>query len=248
MIPLTEKHKPVTLDSFAGLNRPKAILSRFASDPGPSAWLFLGPSGTGKTTMALALAELIGGELHHVPSKTCDLKTVNEVVEKCHYYPWSGKWHFVLVDEADQMSRAAQLALLSKLDSTAAPPNTIFFFTANDTELLEDRFLSRCRTLRFDKPESAEIESFLSHVWESESSDPTPDMAQLRYEANGNLRSALMLLEMELIAPTPRKSQPAPKPVVAENAPEPPPTPPAPSARKLSWGEQLWANGQKARA
>src|SRR6185312_4425936 len=139
---------------------------------------------------------------------------VNEVVEKCHYCPWSGKWHFVLVDEADQMSRAAQLALLSKLDSTAAPPNTIFFFTANDTELLEDRFLSRCRTLKFDKPESAEVESFLGRVWESESSEPAPDFAQLRYEANGNVRSALMLLEMELIAPTPRKVAPIAKPAV----------------------------------
>jgi replication factor C small subunit len=243
MIPLTEKHKPVNLGGFAGLDRPRAILSRFASDPGPSAWLFLGPSGTGKTTMALALAEMIGGELHHIPSKTCDLKTVNEIVEKCHYYPWSGKWHFVLVDEADQMSRAAQLALLSKLDSTAAPPNTIFFFTANETELLEDRFLSRCRTLKFEKPDSAAIEDFLRGVWETESDTALPDLAAIRYEAKGNLRSALMLLELELLCPTPAKEQPTPKPMAIEVIPEPPAPPPA-QPRQLSWGEKLWASGQ----
>jgi len=42
-------------------------------------------------------------------------------------------------DEADRMSKAAQLHLLSKLDATAFPPNTIFIFTANATDGLEDR-------------------------------------------------------------------------------------------------------------
>ena len=40
----------------------------------------------------------------------------------------------MLVDEADRMTPAAQLALLSKLDATAIPPNTIFIFTCNETD------------------------------------------------------------------------------------------------------------------
>jgi hypothetical protein len=47
------------------------------------------------------------------------------------------------------MTNAAQLALPSKLDSTDAVPNTIWIFTANDTERLERRFLSRCKLLEF---------------------------------------------------------------------------------------------------
>lgn len=239
MIALTEKYKPVRLEQFAGLARPKAILARFAADPGSSAWLFLGPSGVGKTTAALALCEQLGAELHHIPSKLCDLATVEDVVRKCHYMPWAGQWHFVLVDEADQMSHAAQLAFLSKLDSTAAPPNTIFVFTANAKDALEDRFISRCRTIKFEKPEAAEIREYLAGVWAKESDAPAPDLAELDYEANGNIRSALNLLEMELICPRPRK--PAPEPVATE------PTPVvevqvkryAPPARK-SWGQDLY--------
>ncbi len=199
MIALTEKYRPATLNAFAGLRRPKAILSRFIADPGPCAWLFLGPSGVGKTTVALAMQQAIGGELHHIPSKECDLKTVQEVCDKCHYYPWSGKWHFVLVDEADQMSRAAQLAFLSKLDSTAAPPNTIFVFTANSTDLLEDRFLSRVRTLPFDSPDAGDLYSFLGTVAQSEGCKAELDYQIIGRDSKGNVRSALMLLEMEIM-------------------------------------------------
>lgn len=60
-----------------------------------------------------------------------------------------GGFHVVLADEADQMTNAAQLALLSKLDSTDPAPNTIWIFTANDTQRLERRFLSRCKLLEF---------------------------------------------------------------------------------------------------
>lgn len=128
---LVEKYKPTRLVDFIGLERAKAILLKFAANPYPSAWLFLGPSGLGKTTMALALADELHAEVHHVASKSCDMETVNDICHKCHYVPLAGRWHCVIVDEADQMSHAAQLAFLSKLDTTAAPPDTIFLFTAN---------------------------------------------------------------------------------------------------------------------
>ena len=131
---LVEAYKPLAIDGFVGLAKPKAILRRVADTPYESAWLFLGPSGTGKTTMALAFADTVGAEVHHIASKACDLETVNEVVRKCWYQPMFNAWHVVIVDEADQMSKPAQLAFLSKLDTTAMPPKTIFVFTANDTK------------------------------------------------------------------------------------------------------------------
>lgn len=118
---LVEKYKPSKIDGFAGLAKPRAILKAIAANPYDSAWLFLGPSGIGKTTMTLAFADEVGAELHHIPAKQCDLATVQDVVQACHYVPFFGKWHLVLVDEADQMTKPAQLAFLSKLDTTAAP-------------------------------------------------------------------------------------------------------------------------------
>ena len=66
--PLAEKYRPRAISDFVGLERPKKIVSQFAASPYQSAWLFVGPPGVGKTSMALALAAQIGAEIHHIPS------------------------------------------------------------------------------------------------------------------------------------------------------------------------------------
>jgi DNA polymerase III gamma/tau subunit/predicted DNA-binding transcriptional regulator AlpA len=197
---LVDKYQPKTLSAFAGLDRTRKILECFSAEPYNSAWLFLGPAGTGKTSMAFALAKEIGAEPHHVPSRNCDKAAVDAIAHTCWFVPFVGKWHVVIVDEADQMTRAAQLAFLSKLDGTASPPNTVFIFTANETELLEKRFLSRCRTLKFDHDSDPRAAvAFLERVWSVEARGAAiPDVRQI-LESNGyNLRDALMQLELEM--------------------------------------------------
>ena len=198
---LTEKYRPRTIEDFAGLPKPKKVLAHFAQKPFASAWLFLGPSGIGKTSMALALAVAIPAELHHIPSRKCDLESVEETTRCCWYIPLGARFHLVLVDEADQMTPAAQLAFLSKLDATAAPPNTIFVFTANDTVALERRFLSRCRVLEFSTVGiNGELISFLRGVWKAESSHPVPkNLADVAASTGNNIRDALSRLEVELL-------------------------------------------------
>ena len=49
---LVDKYRPTTIEAFAGVDRPKKILAAFTAKPYTSAWLLVGPSGTGKTTMA----------------------------------------------------------------------------------------------------------------------------------------------------------------------------------------------------
>jgi DNA polymerase III delta prime subunit len=96
------------------------------------------------------MAEQIGVEVHQIPSQKSTAAMVDDIVHKCHYLPFCGQWHLVLVDEADRITEGAQVAFLSILDPAVAfPPNTIFVFTSNDTEGLEKRFLSRCLVLEF---------------------------------------------------------------------------------------------------
>jgi len=217
MIRLDQKYQPQTIAEFAGLARPKAILSKLASEPYASAWLLVGPSGLGKTTMAMAFAREIGCtdyDLQHIPSRQCDLETVERTVHKCWLRPLKGNWHVVIVDEADQMSNAAQLAFLSKLDTTAAPPDTIFLFTANATDLLKDRFLSRCRKIKFEPRELLEEgAALLERIWRAESTLPCPRRKYFEHllkSANMNMREAINELETDLIA-GPRE---IPKPIV----------------------------------
>jgi DNA polymerase III delta prime subunit len=187
---LSEKYRPLRIQDFVGLDKAKRIVSGFIATPYQSAWLFVGASGTGKTTMALALAAEIPAELHHIPARECTLEAVQDVCRRCHYSPrqpdnWQPvRFHVVLIDEADQMSNAAQLALLSKLDATAFPPNTIFIFTCNATDGLEKRFLSRCRTIEFSNYNLAE----------------RPNFQRIVKDSCNNVRDALMTLETEILA------------------------------------------------
>ena len=199
---LTEKYRPQTIAGFAGIEQAKKMMSKLRDNPFPSAWLFLGPSGTGKTTMALALAAELKAEVHHIPSQECNVENVSYVMRLCQYVPWSGGFHLVLVDEADQMSNAAQLAFLSRLDSTAFPPSTIFIFTCNSTDRFESRFISRCRLIEFSSYGlSAPLVALLERVWQAEGGNGNcPNLARLVKESNNNARESLLKLELHLLA------------------------------------------------
>jgi len=200
---LTERYRPLTMGEFVGLAKPKAICAKLAARPFPSAWLFLGPSGTGKTTMAAALAEMIPAEVHHIPSQNCDLAELERVCRICQYVPMAGKrMHLILVDEADQMTSTAQLFLLSKLDGTAALPNTIWIFTCNAVDRLQDRFLSRVKQVEFSSYGiAAEASALLERIWDANapSAATRPNFARIVKESNNNVREALMRLETELM-------------------------------------------------
>ena len=200
---LSEKYRPKSIGEFIGLDKAKRILAKFAAQPYPSAWLFVGPSGVGKTSMAQALCAQIRGELHHIPSQKCTVEAIEKACHDCYYLPFApGGFHVVLCDEADRMTPAAQLALLSKLDATAFPPNTIFIFTCNATDGLEPRFLSRCRVIEFSSYGMAgEIAAYLENIWRAEGGNGNgPDFTRLAKDCRNKVRDCLGRLEVELLA------------------------------------------------
>lgn len=201
---LTEKYRPKTIDEFVGLDKPKAIARKLAANPFPSAWMFIGPSGTGKTTLALAIAAAIPAELHHIPSQECNLDNIERVRRICQYVPMTGyKFHLVLVDEADQMSPSAQISLLSKLDATNFPPNTIFIFTCNASERLEGRFLSRLHVVEFSSYGiSSQVSELLQRIWHAETQGKAglgPNFQRIVKDSANNVRESLMRLETEIM-------------------------------------------------
>ena len=201
-LPLSEKYRPVRIADFAGLSEPKRVLQGFAANPMNCGFLFVGPAGTGKTSMGLALAREIRGFVHHVAAQECTVERIRELCFSCNYYPPMGyKRHVILIDEADLMSLPAQNAILSKLDGTDPVPDTVWIFTCNATDRLADRFLSRNRVLNFSTYGiQAEAAKLLETVWTAETDAANPNFARIIKEENGNVRAALMQLEMKMLA------------------------------------------------
>ena len=85
--PLAEKYRPQSIAEFVGLDRPKKVLAAFCKRPTSGAWLFVGPSGVGKSSMALALAAELKAELHKIPSQKCNAASIEDTVRSCWYAP-----------------------------------------------------------------------------------------------------------------------------------------------------------------
>lgn len=207
------KYQPATLDEFIGVAKPKAILKAFLEEPCSESFILAGDSGTGKTTMAYAAAAAlgalpgIGGGLVDVPAGKCDKERVDDLYHQCHYAPMMGSpFWVIIVNEADKMSLAAQHALLSKLDCSDQIPNTVWFFTTNDMANLEDRFVSRCKVLKFTTDGLLEPGiDLLKRIWTAERKGKpkasAPDFRAILREAKLNIREALNVLELEIMCP-----------------------------------------------
>lgn len=199
---LTDKYRPGTTSEYAGLEDAKKIAASLAAKPRNKYLLFRGKSGVGKTTFAVAMANEIGAQIHHIRSQDCNVETLERTYKNCFSFPAEGKnFHLILIDEADLMSKASRDSLLSMTDGTRPAPNTIIVLTTNDDEKFEGRFSSRFMTVNFSSqglaPEAAKL---LERIWlrEAPATAPAPNFARIVKDSSTNVRAALMALEFEL--------------------------------------------------
>ncbi|MFL5341584.1 MAG: AAA family ATPase, partial [Gemmataceae bacterium] len=175
MQPLTEKYRPRRIADLLGQPNAVGVLQSFADEPSPKAFLFSGPTGTGKTSAALCLAADLGipveraelGGLWQIASGEQTAESVRQAVADLRVRPWEGSgWRILIVNECDRISEGAAYVWLDVLEKL--PDQSVVVFTTNSPERIPQRLRDRCEHVAFNSsPADVRhgIEQLVAKVW-----------------------------------------------------------------------------------
>lgn len=204
--PLAERMRPRTLDEVCGqdLVGPNGVLrSLIESDRVPSMILW-GGSGTGKTTIARCIAQVVGSrfvELNATSSGVSECKKL--FLEAANDLALTGRKTIIFCDEIHRFNKAQQDVFLKPVE--AGTVTLIGATTENPSFKVANALLSRCRTFTLQALSTEDVALILRRAREAERAayPPTPlvDDDMIGYLArfsDGDARTALNLLELAL--------------------------------------------------
>jgi len=213
---LARKYRPKTFAEVIGQEVVTEVL-RGALSGGHlgHAYLFAGPRGTGKTTLARIFAKCLNCEKGPTatPCGTCErclaadggsevdiieldaashtgVDDIRELRDEVAYAPMRARYKVYIVDEVHMLSKSAFNALLKTLEEP--PPHVVFLFATTDPHKVLDTVLSRCQILRLSALPEERIVARLEDVFRAEGVRAEAGVtAELARRARGGMRDAL---------------------------------------------------------
>lgn len=224
---LYRKYRPKHLDEVVGQKHILDVLNNtLKKDMISHAYLFCGPRGTGKTSIAKLFAQSINcetpGEVACGHCANCieglagihpdiveidaasnnGVEEIRNLIDRIKYTPILGKYKVYIIDEVHMLSAGAFNAFLKTLEEP--PEHAVFVLATTEIHKVIPTIVSRCQRFDFDNLSDTAIKGRLEHILNLEHVSAEDDVTQLIASlSNGALRNALTILEQAIIVADP---------------------------------------------
>lgn len=217
---LYRKYRPTTFNEVVGQETIIQTLKNAKSqDRVAHAYLFCGPRGTGKTTIAKIFARMLNctSTEDNQPCGECEnckmalngshpdiieidaasnngVEEVRNLIDRVKYAPMQGQYKIYIIDEVHMMTKSAFNALLKTIEEP--PKHIVFIFATTEPNKVLPTIISRCQRFDFSKVSAKDIVQRLSIVCEQEKIQIDAEAIGLIASlADGGMRDALSILD-----------------------------------------------------